>query len=99
MGIQYSPDVANNVVHVVQRPANQNSTANDEPPARPSSRTGGRGDGVFLDDTGGGGGRNAIIMGAIGLPTIDIDTAEDGGPRRPPAQVRLMGKLYVNGYF
>lgn len=94
-------DVSNSVLHVVQRPANQNSTANDEPPARPSSQAGNRlGDsGIFFsadDGTGGGGRGNAIFMGAIGLPGVgpDIDGVGDEGgahPRRSGAQIRLMG--------
>ncbi|CAL8135046.1 unnamed protein product [Orchesella dallaii] len=100
--------VASSVVHVVQRPSNQNSTTNDEP--RPSSQTGMRmndGGGIlFSADDGTGGARNAIIMGAIGLPTIDIEGHsgdDDGGnapPRRSGAAVRLMvGNQMLNRAF
>ncbi len=93
----FSLDVANNTVHVVQRPENQNNTANDEPPARPSSQAGRDGGGLFISDDGVG--RNAIIMGAIGVPAFDMDGHDHDhhghhGPpvRRSGAQIRLMGK-------
>lgn len=53
------------------------------------------------DDGVGGVGRNAIIMGAIGVPTFDVEGHDHDhhghGPpvRRSGAQLRLMGKDYT----
>ena len=66
---------------MVQRPTQSGNSQNDEPPR---NNTAGSGDERFNLEGGGGGGgiiitagtnptdRNAIIMGTIGIPTIDI---------------------------
>lgn len=58
--------MANNTIHLVQRPPNQPVNSNNEnPPERPQNHAHFEDGHMFM---GGHEGRNAIIMGSIGIP-------------------------------